>query len=122
MSENSLLIGLRGILPQRPHAAEGIAADEVIGFELDHGRRDHIQKGFDACSLPVLRRCFFALFAKWIPPLLANNDPTVTVEVLELFRRHVLFEINPQHLLRSCSVARRVVKPLSLMFCSMRER
>lgn len=41
---------------------------------------------------------FFALFAKWIPPLLANNDPTVTVEVLELFRRHVLFEINPQHL------------------------
>lgn len=95
MPENSLLIGLRGILPQRPHAAEGIAADEVIGFELDHGRRDHIQKGFDACSLPVLRRCFFAFFAKWIPPLLANNDPTVTVEVLELFRRHVLFEINP---------------------------
>ena len=48
MSENSLLIGLRGILSQCPHAAEGIAADEVIGFELDHGRRDHIQKGFNA--------------------------------------------------------------------------
>ena len=38
MSENSLLIGLRGIFPQRPHAAEGVAADEVIGFELDHGK------------------------------------------------------------------------------------
>ena len=48
MPENSLLIGLRGILSQCPHAAEGIAADEVIGFELDHGRRDHIQKGFNA--------------------------------------------------------------------------
>ena len=48
MAKDGLLIDLGGILPQCPHAAEGIAADEVIGFELDHGRRDHIQKGFNA--------------------------------------------------------------------------
>ena len=67
MSENSLLIGLRGIFPQRPHAAEGVAADEVIGFELDHGRCDHIQEGFDACSLPALRRCFFRFLCQMSP-------------------------------------------------------
>lgn len=63
----SLLIGLRGIFPQRPHAAEGVAADEVIGFELDHGRCDHIQEGFDACSLPALRRCFFRFLCQMSP-------------------------------------------------------
>ena len=67
MPENSLLIGLRGILPQRPHAAEGIAADEVIGFELDHGRCNHIQEGFDTCSLPALRRCFFRFLCQMNP-------------------------------------------------------
>ena len=67
MSENSLLIGLRGIFPQRPHAAEGVAADEVIGFELDHGRCDHIQEGFDSCSLPALRRCFFRFLCQMSP-------------------------------------------------------
>ena len=67
MSENSLLIGLRGILPQCPHAAEGVAADEVVRFELDHGRCDHIQEGFDACRLPALRRCFFRFLCQMSP-------------------------------------------------------
>ena len=67
MAKDSLLIGLRGILPQRPHAAECVAADEVVRFKLDHGRRDHIQKGFDACSLPALRRCFFRFLCQMNP-------------------------------------------------------
>ena len=41
---------------------------------------------------------FFAFFSKCIPPILANNYPTVTVEVLELFCCHVLFNVNTQHL------------------------
>lgn len=67
MAEDGLLIGLRGILPQSPHAAECVAADEVIRFKLHHGRRDHIQEGFDACILPVLRRCFFHFLCQMNP-------------------------------------------------------
>ena len=59
VAKDGMLIGLGGILPQRPHAAECVAADEMVRFKLDHGRRDHIQKGFDASSLPALRRCLF---------------------------------------------------------------
>ena len=43
---------------------------------------------------------FFAFFAKWIPPLLANNDPTVTVEVLKPLCRHILLKVNTQHLFK----------------------
>ena len=45
--EDGLLIGAGGILAQRPYTAIGIAADEVIGEELDHGRGNHIEEGFD---------------------------------------------------------------------------
>ena len=64
VAKDGLLIGLGRILPQRPHAAECVATDEVVRFKLDHGRRDHIQKGFDACSLPALRHCFFCFLCQ----------------------------------------------------------
>ena len=67
MAKDGLLIGLGGVLAQRPDAAECVAADEVVRFELDHGRRDHIQKGFDSCSLPALRRCFFRFLCQMSP-------------------------------------------------------
>ena len=67
MPQQSLLVGLGGIFPQSPHAAEGVAADEVVGIKLHHGGCDHIQKGFDACSLPVLRRCFFRFLCQMDP-------------------------------------------------------
>ena len=67
VAKDGLLIGLGGVLAQRPDAAECVAADEVVRFELDHGRRDHIQKGFDSCSLPALRRCFFRFLCQMNP-------------------------------------------------------
>ena len=53
--------------------AEGIAADEVIGFELDHGRCDHIQEGFDSCSLPALRRCFLHFLCQMNPSFIRQQ-------------------------------------------------
>ena len=73
MAKDGLLIGLGGILPQCPHAAECVAADEVIRFELDHGRCDHIQKGFDACILPALRRCSFRFLCQMNPSFIRQQ-------------------------------------------------
>ena len=47
MGKDRLLIGRCRVFPQRPHAAEGIAADKVIGFKLDDRWGDHIQKLLD---------------------------------------------------------------------------
>ena len=41
------------LYPQRPHAAEGVAADEVVGVKFHHGGCDHIQEGFDRRVLRV---------------------------------------------------------------------
>ncbi len=67
MAKDGLLVGLGGVLAQRPDAAEGVAANEMVRFKLHHGRRDHIQKGFDACSLPALRRCFLRFLCQMNP-------------------------------------------------------
>ena len=41
--------------------------DKMVGVEFYRRGRDHIQKGFDACSLPVLRRCFFRFLCQMDP-------------------------------------------------------
>ena len=65
MPQQSLLVGLGRIFPQSPHAAEGVAADEVVGIKLHHGGCDHIQEGFDAETLMVLGYGFFHLFFQY---------------------------------------------------------
>ena len=77
MPQQSLLVGLGRIFPQCPYTTEGITADKVVGFKLDHGRRDHIQKGFDACSLPALRRCFFRFLCQMNSSFNRQQGPSV---------------------------------------------
>jgi len=65
VSSNTILLAqvpedglfLRGgrILPKRPHAAVGIAANEVVGIEFDDRRRDHVKEFLHAYV--ILPRC-----------------------------------------------------------------
>ena len=67
VTENGLFFSGGGVFPERPNAAVGVAADEVIGVEFDYRGGDHIQKLLD--SVILLRwglglsfschRCFF---------------------------------------------------------------
>ena len=47
MGQDGLLISGGRVFPQRPDTAEGVPADEVVGFKFDDGGRDHIQKRLD---------------------------------------------------------------------------
>ena len=77
MPQQSLLVGLGGIFPQGPHAAEGVAADEVVGIKLHHGGCDHIQEGFDRCVLRVPCCSFFLVCCQVISPLILRKGPSV---------------------------------------------
>jgi len=56
--QNGLLIGAGRVLAERPDAAIGVAANIMVGKELDHRRRYHIQKGFDLDFFPFGQRRF----------------------------------------------------------------
>ena len=77
MPQQSLLVGLGRIFPQSPHAAEGVAADEVVGIKLHHGGCDHIQEGFDRCVLRVPCCSFFLVCCQVISPLILRKGPSV---------------------------------------------
>ena len=77
MPQQSLLVGLGGIFPQGPHAAEGVAADEVVGIKLHHGGCDHIQEGFDRCVLRVPCCSFFLVCCQVISLLILRKGPSV---------------------------------------------
>lgn len=65
MTQDRLLIGGGRVLPKRPYAAVGVAADEVVGVEFDHRGRDHVEKVLDADSL--VRRGAFGFGHEIIP-------------------------------------------------------
>ena len=77
MPQQGLLVGLGRVFPQSPHAAEGVAADEVVGIKLHHGGCDHIQKGFDRCVLRVPCCSFFLVCCQVISPLILRKGPSV---------------------------------------------
>ncbi|MPM15857.1 hypothetical protein SDC9_62231 [bioreactor metagenome] len=49
------------VLPQGPHTAEGVAADEVVGTEFNDGGRYHVEKILNTDIL-LRRRVGFRLF------------------------------------------------------------
>ena len=77
MPQQSLLVGLGRVFPQSPHAAEGVAADEVVGIKLHHGGCDHIQEGFDRCVLRVPCCSFFLVCCQVISLLILRKGPSV---------------------------------------------
>ncbi len=48
VAEDGLFLGGGGVFPQRPNAAVGIAADEVVGVKFDYRGGNHIQKFLDS--------------------------------------------------------------------------
>ena len=59
MAQDCLLIRGGRVLPERPYAAVGIAADIMVRIKLDYGRGNHVQIAFQF-HLP--RRPFFHFF------------------------------------------------------------
>gem|GEM_PF-6093168 len=51
VAQDGLLVCGRRILPQRPYATVGVAADDVVGIKLDDPRRDHVEELFDMSFL-----------------------------------------------------------------------
>ena len=63
VAEDRLFFRAGRVFPQRPYTAIGIAADKVVGVELDYRGSDHIQIGFDLDLLcRGYRRFDFFLF------------------------------------------------------------
>ena len=55
VGEDGLLIGRRGVFPQRPHTAVCVPTDKMVCFKLDDGGRDHVQEFLDMRILPCIR-------------------------------------------------------------------